>query len=131
MSVYLLSCIIGCVLSNWGSWGSCSNSCGKGFQERKKNILDKAVGHGKNCSQFQNFDHKLCYNDMCDTEFNKSCYNCLCFIFLIIRNIIILPLCSETMTTESQKIFSSSSLNLSAFELNKANETFVNSDKNE
>ena len=53
-----------CKQSSWGEWSKCSNSCGKGVQERKRTIVTSASNGGKACSG-SNKGEKACNNEAC------------------------------------------------------------------
>lgn len=38
-----------CLWSNYGDWSSCSVSCGRGVQQRKRMILQEAESGGRSC----------------------------------------------------------------------------------
>jgi len=41
--------IADCTLSDWGAWGSCSKSCGRGWKMRMREVLAPAQGGGSQC----------------------------------------------------------------------------------
>jgi hypothetical protein len=43
------ACNTDCVVSSWGEWGTCSASCGSGFQTRVRVVTRKGLSGGKGC----------------------------------------------------------------------------------
>ena len=43
-------CAVDCVPESWGAWGSCSTTCGNGFQARTRGIRVSVANGGKPCS---------------------------------------------------------------------------------
>jgi hypothetical protein len=47
------SCPTDCIVSQWGTWGSCSKSCGSGAQWRFRTVTTRPDTHGKKCPQLR------------------------------------------------------------------------------
>jgi hypothetical protein len=43
------ACAVDCVMSDWGSWGACSKSCGKSFKFQQRNIERVSENGGAKC----------------------------------------------------------------------------------
>ena len=52
--------------SYWGRWSSCSKSCGKGYQIRRRTIVKYARNGGKKCVGTR-FSKRLCNRGRCST----------------------------------------------------------------
>jgi hypothetical protein len=53
---------LGCEVSEWGAWSSCSRTCGSGTQIRMRKITQKRKGEGAPCPQLQ--EHKACADSL-------------------------------------------------------------------
>ena len=42
-------CPVDCVVSDWGDWGLCSQSCGGGLKGRRRDVLVQTVNNGAEC----------------------------------------------------------------------------------
>ena len=49
---------VDCVLEEWSSWSSCSESCSEGFRGRSRNIVQQAEGGGLPCAD--RHDYQRC-----------------------------------------------------------------------
>merc|ERR1711871_1529288 len=57
-------CPIDCVLSEWSTWGTCSQICGGGNQTRHKEVLIGAAHGGTDCTEMH--DVKTCNTQECN-----------------------------------------------------------------
>jgi hypothetical protein len=64
-------CGIDCIHGNWTAWTTCSHSCGTGFQERTRNILQKEQYNGKPCAQTYK-DIQACHVMSCPDDCQVS-----------------------------------------------------------
>lgn len=48
-----IDCNDDCVVSSWGEWQACSNTCGSGTQIRKRTVVSPATNAGKPCPVLQ------------------------------------------------------------------------------
>ncbi|XP_060581974.1 angiopoietin-related protein 2-like [Ruditapes philippinarum] len=65
------SCAINGGWSDWMQWGKCSVTCGVGLQSRVRSCTNPTPANaGEHCIG-QNYDVKLCYNDIC---LDEDCY---------------------------------------------------------
>jgi hypothetical protein len=59
-----------CVMSDFGEWGQCSQNCGWGIKERKRQIIQEPRNGGKPC---HNFEEKMyCYGTKCKVARHSS-----------------------------------------------------------
>jgi len=63
-------CPVHCATSGWGSWGSCSKTCGGGTQTRTKRVTTKSANGGKDCPALT--DRKSCNTQSCQKEYSIS-----------------------------------------------------------
>nr|XP_023660300.1 SCO-spondin [Paramormyrops kingsleyae] len=63
----LPSCPVGCVLSDWSSWSTCSASCGGGVSVRNKTVLQEPQPGGEDCSSPLE-QHTACNTQSCLPE---------------------------------------------------------------
>jgi len=78
-NVHAKGCIVepptvDCVLTDWNSWSSCSNSCGTGQQMRIRSVLTASQGKGRGCSGSLK-DVAPCSNPAC-TDDNLKPISC-------------------------------------------------------
>ena len=57
--------LAGCITTEWGSWGNCSQACGKGFKNRTREFVDPDDSSRSECNKTM-----LEYTETC---FEKPC----------------------------------------------------------
>ena len=56
--------VVNCKWNDWGSWGSCSASCGGGTQQRQRDVKQQAANGGNACSGTSS-EERSCNEDSC------------------------------------------------------------------
>merc|ERR1711904_439143 len=63
------NCVLDCKLGEWGPWGACSKTCGKGTKIRTKKILQYVANGGEACGEMS--ETECCGNTTCPAEAEK------------------------------------------------------------
>ncbi|CDJ47042.1 thrombospondin type 1 domain-containing protein, putative [Eimeria brunetti] len=50
------ACIRDCLLSNWSEWGPCSATCGGGYKQRHREVVEAPINGGDPCESLEEFE---------------------------------------------------------------------------
>jgi hypothetical protein len=64
-------CPVNCVVSNWGSWGSCSKTCASGTSRRTRSITTQPKNGGAKCPSPLS-ENKACNTQYCPTKWTTT-----------------------------------------------------------
>lgn len=59
-------CVMDCKLGEWGPWGDCSKTCGKGAKSRTRDVLQYIANGGAECEELR--ETTCCGNTTCPEE---------------------------------------------------------------
>ena len=67
-------CAVDCVMSSYGSWGTCSKTCGGGFQSRTRTIVTPGKNGGASCPCTT--ETQQCNTQACPVDCKVSDWSC-------------------------------------------------------